>query len=294
MEKLSLIDLYQIKSRLIKESMTEEPIWFEVLESIKEIEDRIIEDTSATGGPFVSGGGMSGNPVDLGKTPLGPKWASGSTDDKGYIDVPYNPSGTNRMMQRIPVMGKDHGARTGKKSREKRLDIKALRAALAKRKDFERRDGEKKVMNFDNFAKDEFSRIKKESIKLDLTEDILELVENYLCFLIDENMDYKVDKYLLHNKIDKPYYTIHLYFYDADDSIRDWNILLDYLKPFFTKLKDKYNVEFLGRNTLRLYMDNDVDSIIYNIEKEELTKPVDGKVNLIEIEVNPKNSFYEN
>ena len=59
-------------------------------------------------------------------------------------------------------------------------------------------------------------------------------------------------------------------------------------------LKDEYNVEFLGRNTLRLYMDNDVDSIIYNIEKEELTKPVDGKVNLIEIEVNPKNSFYEN
>jgi hypothetical protein len=181
MEKLSLIDLYQIKSRLIKESMTEEPIWFEVLESIKEIEDRIIEDTSATGGPFVSGGGgMSGNPVDLGKTPLGPKWASGSTDDKGYIDVPYNPSGTNRMMQRIPVMGKDHGARTGKKSREKRLDIKALRAALAKRKDFERRDGEKKVMNFDNFAKDEFSRVKKESKEnLVLENKITDFVKKY-------------------------------------------------------------------------------------------------------------------
>jgi len=65
------------------------------------------------------------------------------------------------MMQRIPVMGKDHGARTGKKSREKRLDIKALRAELAKRKDFERKDGEKKVMSFDNFTKDEFSKIKR-------------------------------------------------------------------------------------------------------------------------------------
>lgn len=164
MEKLSLIELYQIKSRLIKESMTEEPIWFEVLESIKVIEDKIVENTSATGGPFVGGGGgMSGNPVDLGKTPLGPKWASGPTNDKGYINVPYNPSGADRMMQRIPVMGKDHGARTGKKSREKRLDIKSLRAALAKRKDFERKDGEKKVMSFDNFTKDDFSRIKKES-----------------------------------------------------------------------------------------------------------------------------------
>lgn len=164
MENLNLIELYQIKSRLIKESMTEEPIWFEVLESIKVIEDKIVENTSATGGPFVGGGGgMSGNPVDLGKTPLGPKWASGSTNDKGYINVPYNPSGADRMMQRIPVMGKDHGARTGKKSREKRLDIKALRDALAKRKDFERKDGEKKVMSFDNFTKDDFSRIKKES-----------------------------------------------------------------------------------------------------------------------------------
>lgn len=162
MEKLSLIELYQIKSRLIKESMTEEPIWFEVLESIKVIEDKIVENTSATGGPFVGGGGgMSGNPVDLGKTPLGPKWASGSTNDKGYINVPYNPSGADRMMQRISVMGKDHGARTGKKSREKRLDIKSLRAALAKRKDFERKDGEKKVMSFDNFTKDDFSRIKR-------------------------------------------------------------------------------------------------------------------------------------
>lgn len=162
MENLNLIELYQIKSRLIKESMTEEPIWFEILESIKVIEDKIVENTSATGGPFVGGGGgMSGNPVDLGKTPLGPKWASGSTNDKGYINVPYNPSGADRMMQRIPVMGKDHGARTGKKSREKRLDIKALRAALAKRKDFERKDVEKKVMSFDNFTKDEFNKIKR-------------------------------------------------------------------------------------------------------------------------------------
>lgn len=292
MEKLSLIELYQIKSRLIKESMTEEPIWVEVLESIKVIEDKIIENTSATGGPFVGGGGgMSGNPVDLGKTPLGPKWASGSTNDKGYINVPYNPSGTNRMMQRIPVMGKDHGARTGKKSREKRLDIKALRAALAKRKDFERKDGEKKVMSFDNFTKDDFSRIKKESlaneVKLDLTNEILDLVESYLCFLIDENMEYKVDRYLLHNKANKPYYMIDLYFYDADDSIRDWNTLLDYLNPFFLKLKDKYDVNFLGKNTLRLYMDDDVDCIIYNIDKGELTKPVSGKVNFIEIEVKP-------
>ena len=163
MENLSIIELYQIKSCLIKESMTNEPIWEELLLEIKRLEEKIFNesDTSATGGPFIGGGGMSGNPVDLGKTPLGPKWASSSTNDKGYIIVPYNPSGADRMMQRIPVMGKDHGARTGKKSREKRLDIKALRDALAKRKDFERKDGEKKVMSFDNFTKDEFNKIKR-------------------------------------------------------------------------------------------------------------------------------------
>jgi len=74
MENLSIIELYQIKSCLIKESMTNEPIWEELLLEIKRLEEKIFNesDTSATGGPFIGGGGMSGNPVDLGKTPLGP------------------------------------------------------------------------------------------------------------------------------------------------------------------------------------------------------------------------------
>ena len=163
MENLTLIELYQIKSRLIKESMTTEPLWLEVLESIKVIEDRIFEDTSATGGPVVGGGGgITGNPITLGNTPVGPKWASGGGDDKGYINIPYNPGGgTNKMMQRVPVMGTGHGPRTGKKTREKRLDINAIRKSLAQRKDFQRKEGEKKVMDFDNFTKDEINTIKK-------------------------------------------------------------------------------------------------------------------------------------
>ena len=163
MENLTLIELYQIKSRLIKESMTNEPLWFEVLESIKVIEDKIFEvTTSATGGPVVGGGGgMTGNPISLGKTPLGPKWASGGGDDKGYINIPYNPGGADRMMQRVPVMGTGHGPRTGKKTREKRLDINAIRKSLAQRKDFQRKEGEKKVMDFDNFTKDDINTIKK-------------------------------------------------------------------------------------------------------------------------------------
>jgi hypothetical protein len=65
------------------------------------------------------------------------------------------------MMQRVPVMGTGHGPRTGKKTREKKLDINAIRKSLAQRKDFQRKEGEKKVMNFDNFTKDEINTIKK-------------------------------------------------------------------------------------------------------------------------------------
>jgi hypothetical protein len=129
--------------------MINEPIWSEVLESIKIIEDKIYETE------------VFSSPVDVGRTELGPKKPYGSTDNKSYIEAPYNPGGSDRMMQRIPVMSKDHGPRTGKKSRDKKLDIKAIRASLAKRKDFQRKDGEKKVMNFDNFTKDDINTIKK-------------------------------------------------------------------------------------------------------------------------------------
>jgi hypothetical protein len=55
--------------------------------------------------------------------------SSGGTIGSGDISVPYNPGGADRMIQKIPV-GYNHGARTGKKSREK-VDMKALRLALA-------------------------------------------------------------------------------------------------------------------------------------------------------------------
>jgi hypothetical protein len=59
--------------------------------------------------------------------------SSGGTIGSGDISVPYNPGGADRMIQKIPVMGYNHGARTGKKSREK-VDMKALRLALAGKK----------------------------------------------------------------------------------------------------------------------------------------------------------------
>jgi hypothetical protein len=47
------------------------------------------------------------------------KWgSSGGTIGSGDISVPYNPV-VRIEWRKIPVMGYNHGARTGKKSREK-------------------------------------------------------------------------------------------------------------------------------------------------------------------------------
>ena len=64
-------------------------------------------------------------------------------------------------------MGKNHGAHTGKKSREKKLDMKTLKSMFSKRQDYTAGEGEvertSKVMSFDNFAKDDINSVKKES-----------------------------------------------------------------------------------------------------------------------------------
>lgn len=150
MEQYTLIELYQLKNRLLKENISN--ILEEVLEAIKSIEDRIIEGDI----------GVSAHPTDITKTPVGPRATYGDQSNKDYVSIPYNPGGGNKMTQKVQ-MGRSHGAMTGKKSREKKVDIKALRAALKKRKDFTTStpEGERKVMNFNNFTKDDINTIKK-------------------------------------------------------------------------------------------------------------------------------------
>ena len=128
---------------------------------LKEFELFLVE-TSATGGPVSGGmGAASANPSGLAGQNLGPNWASqGVTNGSGDIGVPMNPSGNNRVFQLVP-MGRNHGAKTGKKSRVKKLDLKSLRSALAKRNEFEPKEKGKKVMNFNNFLKNDFTTVKK-------------------------------------------------------------------------------------------------------------------------------------
>lgn len=143
------------------------------------------ETTSATGGPAISGGMgavVSAQPSGLAGQTIGQNWASnGGVDGSGDIGVPYNPSGSNRVFQKLP-MGKGHGPRTGKKSREKKLDLKSLRAAFDKKKrgDSETIDKPKKVMKFDDFSvRKDITSVKRlsESVRLVSEEEELSPLE---------------------------------------------------------------------------------------------------------------------
>jgi hypothetical protein len=136
------------------------------MKNIKTFESFTEEINETTGEVFSRPSGRSG----LGGQTIGTSWASGgSEEESGQISVPYNPSGSNRVFQKIaaPEMGKNHGAHTGKKSREKKLDMKTLKSMFARRQDYTAGEGEverpSKVMSFDNFAKDDMNTVKKES-----------------------------------------------------------------------------------------------------------------------------------
>ena len=163
-ENLSLYKLYIIKEMMEEKDLIDDPIYEELCK-------RIIEDggmTSATGGPAVTGGMgavVNAQPSGLAGATIGTSWAShGGTTGSGDISVPYNPSGSNRVFQSIPSMGYNHGARTGKKSRNKKLNIKNLKNIFSIKQDYTNKEGEikePKIMSFQNFLKNDISKIKK-------------------------------------------------------------------------------------------------------------------------------------
>jgi hypothetical protein len=118
----------------------------------------INEMTSATGGPAVSSGMgavVSSQPSGFAGTTLGPNWASGGgTEGSGDISVPYNPGGSNRLFQRL----KNHGSRDAKRLRRKK-SLKYLKNLFSKKQDFTANQG--KVMNYNNFERDDMMKIKK-------------------------------------------------------------------------------------------------------------------------------------
>lgn len=125
---------------------------------------QLFED-SATGGPAgaVSGGGyVNSQPASLPGVTTNPTYAATGGTDGDYISVPYNTGG---KLAKYDVMGKGHGAMTGKKSRTKRLDMKALKNIFAKRQDYTAGQDEVKkqrVMDFDDFQKADLTQVKRQ------------------------------------------------------------------------------------------------------------------------------------
>ncbi len=140
------------------------------MKHLKDFENYILleSDTSATGGLAVGGMGavVSAQPSGLAGATIGTNWSSsGGTEGSGDISAQYNPGGLDHKLQQKIPMSKGHGPRTGKKSREKKLDLKAIKNVLSKRQDYtkgsSKASGEKKVMSFDDFEKSEINRVKK-------------------------------------------------------------------------------------------------------------------------------------
>ena len=158
------MELYQLKWKLNK--TTDADKIEEVLNMIHNKESQILEDTSATGGPSVSGMGpyVNSQPSSLPGVTTGPNWISTGGVEGDGVSIPYNPSGANRFFQKVE-MGTNHGPRTGKKSRQKRFSMKSLKDIFAKRQDFmagqEKTDSKKRVMDFDNYLKNDFNVVKK-------------------------------------------------------------------------------------------------------------------------------------
>lgn len=185
MKNLTLKHLNIFYNKLVSEKYPQSDI--DRVKDLIEMKESLLEDTSATGGPAVSGssvpssGGVAySNASTAGMGPVissqpsafpgalnGVDWMSGGgKDGSGDISVPYNPSGKNRVFQKVPSpLGKNHGANTGKKSRNKPLDIKNMREIFKKNKsnnmDNTKKSGTKRVMSFDDFAKGEMNKVTK-------------------------------------------------------------------------------------------------------------------------------------
>ena len=171
MKELSLHKLYFIKEKMEEENLTNDKIYLKLCERISQ-KERIMEDggagTSTTGGPSTGGMGdvVNSQPSGLAGATIGTNWSNhGGLSGSGDVSVGFNAgTGGKNLHQKIPVMGFNHGSRTGKKSRTKKLDLKALKNVFAKNQDYTAGEGEvkkSKVMSFDDFLKNDFTTVKK-------------------------------------------------------------------------------------------------------------------------------------
>lgn len=170
---LDLNSLYNLKKLMVESNSPKEDL--DLINEMITKKELILEDTSGGGLGAPSGGGVSlGNATTAGMGPIssnqpsampgalnGVDWINGGgKEGSGDIAVPYNPSGGNRVFQKVKkpksAMGKNHGARTGQKPRKKPISRKMIQDMMKKK-------GQKsgKIASFDAFSKAEMDKVTK-------------------------------------------------------------------------------------------------------------------------------------
>lgn len=193
-KKNKLEKLFQIREDLILEGKNINEINLLIEEAESDYINSIHEDVSATGGPAGAAGassiGISGVGVAYGNattagmgpvTPSQPSSYSGVTTEPGYsagggktgtdVSIPYSASISSKDSPKKIISQKGDPLNKGKKDRRKNKMIAGLKQALKSRKDFTANQGgvpkysapsqpkEPRVMNFDNFAKDQMNKV---------------------------------------------------------------------------------------------------------------------------------------
>jgi len=150
---ISLQELYVLLEKMEKSDYKNSEI--KAIKLLIEKKELILEDSIgvALAGASTAGMGnvVSSQPSAFPGALNGTAWASGGSDGSGDIGVPYNPSGSNRMFQKIPAGGlkrkQSDPHQMVKKSRTKKLDMKSIRDVMKSKK------SSGKIMNFDSFSK---------------------------------------------------------------------------------------------------------------------------------------------
>lgn len=177
LSKLNIEQLVELRTKMILEKSNIDEINRIIDQKEEEYSQSIIEDTGSvafSGGVSMANASIPGagpviaaQPSSLAGSTIGADYTNGGgRDGSGDIGVAFNATGGNIMSQKIPTkeMGTNHGPRTGKKSRQKKLNLKTLKNIFAQRQDFTADQGgvsKKRVMNFDDFQKDDVNKINK-------------------------------------------------------------------------------------------------------------------------------------
>ena len=177
---MSLSELFQLRNDLIQEGLDTYKVSELILQREQEYVESILEDgpggAAAAASTGVGGGGVAYANASTGGmgAVISPQPSSfaGSTTDPGFsagggrvgsgdISVAYNPGGRKKVFQKIPAK-LDNRKGTNKRRRNKL--IQGLKNIFANKQDYTSGEGKVKksnIMNFNNFAKDQFTKVTK-------------------------------------------------------------------------------------------------------------------------------------